>query len=236
MGAGPSMEDHLFNLRFTAKQLNREAKKCEQNAGANKLKCKKAMEQGNMDGARIFAESAIRDKNTALNYLRLASRIDAVAQRVNTAVKMQTLTKDMTGIVKSMESVMKTMNVEKISKVMDQFEGQFASLDASTAVMQQSMYSSAAHTMPESEIDQLMQQVAEEHGLEVSLDVNALPSGAHQIGQKQQVTQAQQEQEKNVLVVGQDAAAAANNKGGDNKPAGDGGAGGGGGGSMADDN
>jgi hypothetical protein len=62
--------------------------------------CVQAMEQGNMEGARIFAESAIRDKNTALNYLRLSSRIDAVAQRVNTAVKMQTLTKDMSGIVK----------------------------------------------------------------------------------------------------------------------------------------
>jgi charged multivesicular body protein 1 len=63
------------------------------------------MEQGNMEGARIYAESAIRDKNTALNYLRLSSRIDAVAQRVNTAVKMQNLTKDMSGIVKSMEQV-----------------------------------------------------------------------------------------------------------------------------------
>lgn len=57
-----------------------------------------------MEGARIFAESAIRDKNTALNYLRLSSRIDAVAQRVNTAVKMQNLTKDMSGIVKRYEA------------------------------------------------------------------------------------------------------------------------------------
>ena len=41
---GETMEDHLFNLKFTAKQLTRESKKCEQNAAANKLKCKKAME------------------------------------------------------------------------------------------------------------------------------------------------------------------------------------------------
>lgn len=51
--------------------------------------------------------------------LRLSSRIDAVAQRVNTAVKMKSLTKDMKGIVHSMESVMKSMDVEKISAVMD---------------------------------------------------------------------------------------------------------------------
>jgi hypothetical protein len=57
----------LFNLKFTAKQLVRESKKCEQNAAANKLKCKKAMESNNMEGARIYAETAIRDKNQALN-------------------------------------------------------------------------------------------------------------------------------------------------------------------------
>jgi len=98
------MENHLFNLRYTAKQLARAAKKSEKSGSDNKLKCKKAMEVGNMDGARIYAESAIRDKNQALNYLRLSSRIDAVAQRVNTAVKMKSLTKDMSGIVQSMDS------------------------------------------------------------------------------------------------------------------------------------
>ena len=81
-----SLRSDLFNLKFTAKQLIRESKKCEQSAAANKLKCKKAMEVNNMEGARIYAETAIRDKNQSLNYLRLSSRIDAVAQRVNTAV------------------------------------------------------------------------------------------------------------------------------------------------------
>ena len=35
-----------------------------------------------MDGAKIHAETAIRKKNEALNYLRLASRIDGVASQV----------------------------------------------------------------------------------------------------------------------------------------------------------
>ena len=40
-----------------------------------------AIEQKNYDGARIYAENAIRKKNEALNYLRLSSRIDAVQSR-----------------------------------------------------------------------------------------------------------------------------------------------------------
>jgi charged multivesicular body protein 1 len=58
------------------------------------------MEKGNMDGARIYAENAIREKNQALNFLKLSSRVDAVAQRVNTATKMNGLTKSMGSVVK----------------------------------------------------------------------------------------------------------------------------------------
>ena len=42
-----------------------------------------------MEGAKIYAENAIRKKNEALHLLRLASRVDAVASRVQTAVTMQ---------------------------------------------------------------------------------------------------------------------------------------------------
>jgi len=45
--------------------------------------------QGNNDGARIYASNAIRKKNESLNLLRLASRIDAVSSRVETAVTMK---------------------------------------------------------------------------------------------------------------------------------------------------
>jgi len=150
------------------------------------------MELNNMEGARIYAETAIRDKNQALNYLRLSSRIDAVAQRVNTAVKMKTLTKDMSGIVNSMDSVMKTMNVEKITAVMDKFEQQFENLDLATGVMEQSMQSSTSMTMPETQVEALMQQVADEHGLEFQSGLPGLPSGG-MVVPKQQVVEEKKE-------------------------------------------
>ena len=49
----------------------------------------KAIQQGNIEGARIYAANAIRKKNESLNLLRLSSRIDAVSSRVQTAVTMQ---------------------------------------------------------------------------------------------------------------------------------------------------
>ncbi len=52
--------DNLFNLKFAAKQLQRQSKKSEKNEKAQKLKLKQAIEKGNMEGARIYAQNAIR--------------------------------------------------------------------------------------------------------------------------------------------------------------------------------
>ena len=39
-----------------------------------------------MEVARIHAENAIRQKNQAINYLRMSARVDAVSSRVQTAL------------------------------------------------------------------------------------------------------------------------------------------------------
>lgn len=47
-----------------------------------------------MEGARIYGQNVIREKNQALNFLRLSSRIDAVAARLETAIRMQQVPKN----------------------------------------------------------------------------------------------------------------------------------------------
>jgi charged multivesicular body protein 1 len=72
------------------------------------------LQQGNNDGARIYAANAIRKKSESLNLLRLASRIDAVASRVETATTMRQVTGNMTSVVKGMDKAMETMNLERV--------------------------------------------------------------------------------------------------------------------------
>lgn len=163
-----ALENQMFSLKFTAKQFERMSKKAEKNEKAQKLKLKQAIEKGNIEGAKIYAQNAIREKNQALNYLRLASRIDAVAARVEAAVRMKTVTKSMAGIVKGMDQAMKTMDMMKITAVMDQFEKQFEDLDVQTEYVEGAMSQTTSLTTPAEQVDALINQVAEEHGLEVS--------------------------------------------------------------------
>lgn len=75
-----------------------------------------ALQQGNNDGARIYAANAIRKKNEYLNLLRLSSRVDAVASRVETAVTMRQVTGNMTSVVKGMDKAMESMNLERVRR------------------------------------------------------------------------------------------------------------------------
>lgn len=67
-----------------------------------------------MEGARIYASNAIRKKNEALNLLKLSSRIDAVASRVQTAITMRKVSNSMAMVVRGMGRAMDTMNLEQV--------------------------------------------------------------------------------------------------------------------------
>jgi len=142
---------------------------------AEKLKVKKAIEKGNMDGARIYAENAIRKRSEQMNYLRLSSRLDAVVSRLDTQSKMNTISKSMGSIVKSLESSLGTGNLEKMSLTMDQFEKQFVNMEVQAEFMEKSMAGSTSLSTPEGDVNTLMQQVADDYGLEVSV---GLPQAA----------------------------------------------------------
>lgn len=60
----------------------------------------KAIEGGDKERARIYAETAIRNKNQALNLLRMSSRLEAIAQRIQSVNDMQKISKQMGSVVK----------------------------------------------------------------------------------------------------------------------------------------
>merc|ERR1712150_233563 len=186
-----SMEKHLFNLKFAAKDLERCSKKCDKEEKAEKLKLKKAIEKGNHEVARIHAENAIRQKNQSLNYLRMSARVDATASRVQSAVTTKKVSKSMEGVVKGMSAAMKSMNLEKISGLMDQFEKEFEDLDVQTSVVEGAMNQTTATNIPQDAVEGLMKQAADEAGLELNMELPGAQSAT--IGQSTQASTEQDE-------------------------------------------
>lgn len=111
---GDKLLEQVFNLKFMAKQLNRSAIKCEKDEKSERLKVKKAIEKGNTEGAKIYAQNAIRKKHEQLNYLKLASRLDAVVSRLDTQAKMSMVNRNMMAVTKNLEKALAANNLEKV--------------------------------------------------------------------------------------------------------------------------
>ena len=113
-------------------------------------------------------------------------------------------------VVKGMDKAMESMNLErvgrvlldptnfhvnfayrrlKISLVMDKFESQFSDLDVQTSYMESTMSDTTALTTPQDQVDSLINQVADEAGLEVEhgLGVASVPNAvpAQQVMEKE---------------------------------------------------
>jgi len=159
--------DMIFNLKFTCKQMDRLAKKAEKDQKIQEGKVKKAIAAKNPETARIYAENAIRKKNEMLQYMRMSARIDAVASKVQTAYTMKEVTKKMEGVTKALGKAMNSMDLEKVSGVMEKFESQFEELDLRTTTVNETLGAATALSTPEDEVTALIRQVAAENALDI---------------------------------------------------------------------
>ncbi|KAK8737686.1 hypothetical protein OTU49_004190 [Cherax quadricarinatus] len=180
------MQDCMFQLKFCGKQMERLSKKAEKDQKIQEGKIRKALQQGNVEGARIYAENSIRKKNESLSYLRMASKIDAVESRIQSAMAMKGVTKNMGSVVKALDQALNAMDLQKVSSIMDKFESQFEDLDVRTSVLEDSMGAATTLSTPKEAVDALIQQVADEAGLEVMDQVNAqsVPAGTLTAGER----------------------------------------------------
>mmetsp|Transcript_24415 Transcript_24415/g.29819 ORF Transcript_24415/g.29819 Transcript_24415/m.29819 type:complete len:204 (+) Transcript_24415:245-856(+) len=180
MGASYSkkLEKTYLDLTLTSRQMKRQHKKREEDAKKSRKLVEEYMKKNEMEVAKIHAESAIRQKNEALKYLHLSARLDAVAQQVKTAIAQNQLSSNMKKVVDGLGGVLKDMNVEKISKTMDQFEDAFETLDVRTQFMDSAIASSTQTSTPQSEVTGLMNQIGEGIGIQVGaeLDANGVPT------------------------------------------------------------
>ena len=166
-------------MKFCGKQFSKNAKTSERDSDRDIEKCKQAMQKNNLEVAKIYAQSAIRKKNEAVNFIKLSARMEAVSSRLDTAIKMKMVTKAMGSMVKGMDKVLQGMNPEHISRLMETFETQFENVDVTSEYMQEAIGQSASSSTPESEVTELLQRVADTNNIDMKkmLGTNAAVPG-----------------------------------------------------------
>ena len=93
----------------------------------------------------------------------------------------------MNGVVKGMGNALRSMDMDKISKIMDKFEAEDEDMQVVTRTMEQTFDSTTATMTPQEEVDSLIVQVIDENQLEVDETFGDLstPSGVPTSGESE---------------------------------------------------
>ncbi|SCV01879.1 LAME_0G19108g1_1 [Lachancea meyersii CBS 8951] len=189
------LENTLFQLKFTSKQLNKQAQKAAKEEKQEASKLKKALNESE-EIARLYASNSVRKRNERLQLLKLASRVDSVASRVQTAVTMRQVSGSMAQVCRGMDKALQSMNLQQITMIMDKFEQQFEDLDTSVNVYEDMGANSDAVVVDNDRVDELMNRVADENGLELKQsaalqDVTEVPAKADTVSDEKEQKLAQ---------------------------------------------
>ncbi|KAK2964317.1 putative Charged multivesicular body protein 1 [Blattamonas nauphoetae] len=161
----PKLQNTILELRMTSKRLNTESAKSRKRQDAEKAKIKKAIQQGNAEGAKVYAQNAIREKNMSMMYLRLASRMDGIQSRLQMASAMSSVMKDIDKVTSQLQRASKSMNIQEINKILDKFDQQVTHMDTVSDVVSAAMDDNMSGQVASDEVANLISQVADENQL-----------------------------------------------------------------------
>ena len=182
------MFDNIFEFKMMAKQFAKESKKAENEYKKNLTKTKNLMEKGKYDQARVTAADAIRKKNEINRYQVLSSKIDTIAQRLQSAMQTNQLTEKMSQLTKLMAGSGDKLNdIVQLADTMENFEKMFDDLDVNNAMMNEVMNNVNAGTIDDNEVNLLVNQVAEANGMKIMDSLNNAENNNVQIGNNNEV-------------------------------------------------
>jgi len=182
------MFDKIFEFKMMAKQFAKESKKAENEYKKNLTKTKNLMEKGKYDQARVTAADAIRKKNEINRYQVLSSKIDTIAQRLQSAMQTNQLTEKMSQLTKLMAGSGDKLNdIVQLADTMENFEKMFDDLDVNNAMMNEVMNNVNAGTIDDNEVNLLVNQVAEANGMKIMDSLNNAENNNVQIGNNNEV-------------------------------------------------
>lgn len=173
-----------MKMRFTSKQVGRHAIKSEKQVAVEERKARDALAKGNVDVARIHAESAIRNKTQSLQFYRLQAQIEGVASKVQGQQLRMQVTEQLGSVTEALDQALGTMDMGKISEIMEKYVDQVEGLDVTTAFMDQELGETSASAAPQGEVDNFLDKLAVENDLDIREQLSAVTTPYEKPGAK----------------------------------------------------
>jgi charged multivesicular body protein 1 len=127
--------DAAYEMKFQSKQMEKEAARVNAKAEAEKKRAKVFMDKGDMESAKMIAGETVRLRKEGINNMRMASKLGAVAAKLESASRANEISQQIKNAVPSLNNALKVMKKNGVSENMADFEKVFEDLDVQVESM-----------------------------------------------------------------------------------------------------
>jgi len=168
------MQDKVFDLKFTAKSMEQQARHLEKEEQRERQAVAKALKAGKTDMAAVKAQIAIAKHAQSLNLHRLSGVLEIVATQLEINVATSQLSTQIQSLTTSIDEALSVMDVEKIARTMVEFNDQCQGLNVNMQVLQDVMGEQGNQVANPDAVKDLLKQVADELKIELDMDIPGL--------------------------------------------------------------
>jgi len=163
-------------LNRAMRDLDRERAQMENQEKRIIADIKKMAKQGQMDAVKIMAKDLVRTRRYEKKFMMMRANIQAVSLKIQTLKSQDAMAQAMKGVTKAMISMNKQLKLPQIQRIMQEFEKQAEIMDMKEEMMSDAIDDAMGDEGDEEETEQIVTQVLDELGIQISEDLGNLPA------------------------------------------------------------
>jgi charged multivesicular body protein 2A len=98
-----------------------------------------AVNKGDMDEARLYAKDVAKTRKMSLTTQKIQSRVKAMTFKLEQAHAMESMSRDMVGLVSALRSVNATLRIPQLEHVIVDMESEMTQLDMATEAIDEGL-------------------------------------------------------------------------------------------------
>ena len=127
----------IIDMRLVDKRLERQRIKLKNDEAKMMKEVRTALENDDMDSARLFAKDIARTRKMMLNLQSLRSKVKGISFKLESAATVQAIGGDLRGLVRSLAKVNRQLAIPQMEQLLLGMENQMTQLDMTTETIEE---------------------------------------------------------------------------------------------------
>jgi hypothetical protein len=150
----------IVRLRMIERRMGRQRQKLKSEEKKMMKEVESAVNRGDMDEARLYAKDVAKTRRMALTTQKIQSRVKAMTFKLEQAHAMESMSKDMVGLVRALKSVNASLRIPQLENVIVDMEQEMTQLDMATEAIDEGLELTDMTEEIDEDVDKIIGELA----------------------------------------------------------------------------